>query len=208
MATHFAGRGWTMTAAGIVAALGGRRGRCACPSCRDAGRDRAGDHLAVSEDGGRVLLHCFAGCAQASVIQALRARRLWPERERAAWTQEQRRHFARAKESACVDALRAWRWSVGALERLNGEKVAAVDYGLNRFDVRALEMASQAARLVEGAPGATVLRAWRQAWERDPLQAEQDEMAGAEHERLGILLARAVAGLPAERGAPHAVPPV
>ena len=37
----------------------------------------------VDERGGRVLLHCHAGCAQAEVIAALRLRGLWPARGRA-----------------------------------------------------------------------------------------------------------------------------
>ena len=97
-------------------------------------------------------------------------------------------------------ARRAWRWSVGAVERLNREKAAAIDYGLNRFDWQALEAAAQAARLIEGAPAAAVLRAWRQAWERDPSQAAEDEAAGGEYERVGELLARVAAGLPGGKG--------
>lgn len=189
-----------MTAAGIVAALGGRRGRCACPSCRAAGRDRGGDHLAVREDGGRVLLHCFAGCGQAEVIGALRARGLWPERERRDWTAEERRQYGRARAAAAEEGRRAWRWRVGAAERLNLAKVAAVDHASGVIDEDALTAAAVAARELEsGGPGA-VLAAWRAAWASDPMRARADEEAGAGFERAGEILARAAVSWLAESG--------
>lgn len=86
-----------MTAETLVAALGGRRGRCVCPVCEGAGRDAGRDHLSVSERNGRVLVHCHAGCTQASVIGALRERGLWPEPERTEYTPEKRREWAEAK---------------------------------------------------------------------------------------------------------------
>lgn len=190
-----------MTAAAIVSALGGRRGRAACPSCRADGRDRGGDHLAVREDAGRLLVHCFAGCEQRAVIAALRARGHWPETEHREFTAAQRRAYAQARAAAADDARRAWHWRIGAIERLNSEKRRAVDCAAGRFDVAALEAAARAAYEIEsGGPGA-VVSAWRRAWQSDPEQAREDERAGAEHERLGVMLARAVAGLPAEQRA-------
>ncbi|MGE5569091.1 MAG: hypothetical protein ACM3S5_08655 [Rhodospirillales bacterium] len=38
--------------------------------------------MSIRERDGRVLVHCFAGCGQRAVIDALRSRGLWPERER------------------------------------------------------------------------------------------------------------------------------
>lgn len=192
-----------MTASDILTALGGRRGRCACPSCRDAGRDRAGDHLSVTERGGRVLVHCFSGCPQDAVISALRRLSLWPEPERREFTREERQRYAQARAAAAEDARRAWRWSVGAGERLNSEKRRAADFEAGRMDVAALERASTVVRVIEaGGPGA-VLAAWAAARATDPALAAADERAGREHERLGVLLARAVAGLPAGKGAAH-----
>lgn len=187
-----------MTAEAIITALGGRRGRCACPSCRESGRDRGGDHLAVRDGGGRVLVHCFAGCGQESVIASLRARGLWPKNERPELTRAQRRKFAEARESAAEDARRAWLWRIGAAERLNEMKRAAVDFEGGRMDWQALEAAATAARELEsGGPG-TILQAWRRAWAEDAETAAADEAAGQEHERLGVLFARLVAGLPVE----------
>jgi hypothetical protein len=193
-----------MTAAGIVAALGGKRGRCACPVCRADGRDRGGDHLAVREDGGRLLVHCHAGCEQTQVIEALRGLGLWPQPERRELTREKRRRFAQAKAAAEADARRAWHWRIGASERLNAAKLAAVNPATGRLDTAALATAARAARVIEDGTPLAVLRAWREAWASDPATAATDERAGREHERLGVLLARAVAGLPAAgKGAAH-----
>jgi len=65
-------------AADIDAALGGRRSGAGwvakCPS-----HDDRRPSLSIAEGkGGRVLVRCFAGCPQAAVIEALRARGLWP----------------------------------------------------------------------------------------------------------------------------------
>lgn len=64
----------------IVAALHGKwsstHGMCRCPV-----HDDATPSLSVTrKPDGRVLLHCFAGCAGADVIEALRHRGLWPGR--------------------------------------------------------------------------------------------------------------------------------
>lgn len=89
-------------------------------------------------------------------------------------------------------------WRVGALERLNAAKRAAVDCEAGTLDPWALAEAATAAREIEGAGPGAVLQAWRRAWAEDPERAREDERAGREHERLGVLLARLVAGLPVE----------
>ena len=65
-----------MTAAEIVAALGGRwhghDGMARCPS-----HDDRTASLAIREGEDRVLVHCHAGCEQDRVIAALRDRGLW-----------------------------------------------------------------------------------------------------------------------------------
>jgi putative DNA primase/helicase len=68
------------TAEKIIEKLGSIRGRpnfCFCP----AHNDQHNPNLHVSEDkNGKVLVHCHAGCEQDTVIDALRARGLWPEK--------------------------------------------------------------------------------------------------------------------------------
>lgn len=66
----------------LLAALACPRSRCACHRARSrathcpAHEDRA-PSLGVTEQAGRVLVICRAGCPQAAVIAALRARGLW-----------------------------------------------------------------------------------------------------------------------------------
>jgi hypothetical protein len=86
-----------LSAAAIARALGGkamRRGGwiAKCP----AHDDRTPSLSITDAPGGKVLLHCFSGCDALDVIEALRARGLWPERhptpeERAALAAERRR---------------------------------------------------------------------------------------------------------------------
>jgi hypothetical protein len=45
------------------------------------------------------LVHCFAGCRQAEVIEALRARGLWPERKTAWLPREQYRQERKRRDS-------------------------------------------------------------------------------------------------------------
>jgi hypothetical protein len=64
----------------IARGLNGRRsGRgwmARCPVHKDETPS-----LTITERCGKVLVHCHAGCTQHDVIEALRARGLWPERE-------------------------------------------------------------------------------------------------------------------------------
>ena len=58
----------------IINALGGNpdSGMCCCPA-----HDDANASLHVQERNGKVAWHCFAGCSQQDVLDALRARGLW-----------------------------------------------------------------------------------------------------------------------------------
>ena len=62
----------------IIAALNGKwntdHGYALCP----AHEDTQNPSLKVTQAGTQVLVHCHAGCSQDEVIDALRARRLWP----------------------------------------------------------------------------------------------------------------------------------
>ncbi len=84
-----------MTAEYIARVLRGRRSgkgyMTPCPA-----HDDHSPSLSISERDGRVLVHCFAGCSQADVIEALRARGLWPERDSADLSRADRAHRARA----------------------------------------------------------------------------------------------------------------
>ena len=62
----------------IMRALGGKRvGKTTMAHC-PAHYDR-NPSLAIKLEGGKILVHCFAGCKQPDVIAALRSLGLWPE---------------------------------------------------------------------------------------------------------------------------------
>lgn len=96
----------------IVSALGGRlygnRGVAYCPSHDDGNRPS----LSVAERDGKILVHCFAGCTQSEVLDALRERGLWPEPER------RPRPYARPVDPAFgadLNNARYWQYSVLAV---------------------------------------------------------------------------------------------
>lgn len=71
------------TTARVAEALNARRSGDGYIACCPAHNDR-NPSLSISEgDDGRPLVHCFAGCPQDAVIEALRHRGVWPEREHA-----------------------------------------------------------------------------------------------------------------------------
>lgn len=102
-----------MTADAIVHALHGHRGVCRCPA-----HDDRSPSLSVRERDGKVLVHCHAGCPQTDVIEALRARGLWPERERREWTPAERRQWGRERQELERDLPAARYWRRGVLVML------------------------------------------------------------------------------------------
>jgi hypothetical protein len=85
--------------------------------------------LSIAERDGKVLVHCHAGCSQADVIAALRARGLWPEREKRPWTPVQRADYAhgRAAFARNLEQARHWRRAAVLLtEELTSEFKAAL----------------------------------------------------------------------------------
>jgi putative DNA primase/helicase len=71
-----------MTAETIANALGGRKAGAYWIARCPAHDDRT-PSLSIREgDGGKLLVHCHAGCEQAQVIAALRGRGLWPSVDR------------------------------------------------------------------------------------------------------------------------------
>src|SRR5271157_4064115 len=119
-----------MTAESIVRAQHGRRtGRgwmAFCPA-----HEERTPSLSITEREGKVLVHCHAGCSQAEVITALRARGLWPERERRISTPRERADWARQQRTLERDlpTARCWRRSAVCLceEALNDLKSVLFD---------------------------------------------------------------------------------
>jgi hypothetical protein len=104
-----------MTAAEIAGGLPGARRNgpgwlSYCP-VHEADGKRHTPSFGIVERNGRVLVRCYAGCAQDAVIDALRARGLWPEREQPQWTPEERARWAaeRREMEQQLPAVRLWR---------------------------------------------------------------------------------------------------
>ena len=74
----------TIDAESLAKALGGALQSGSGWKARCPAHDDDDPSLSLSDgEGGRVLVHCFAGCPQSAVVAALRARNLWPNGERA-----------------------------------------------------------------------------------------------------------------------------
>lgn len=99
-----------MTAESIALSLRGRRSGpgwvAPCPA-----HDDRRPSLSLRDADGRVLVHCFTGCPQDDVIAALRARGLWPERERPTWTPAERVQWAHQRQEIEreLPTARLWR---------------------------------------------------------------------------------------------------
>ncbi|HEV3330548.1 MAG TPA: hypothetical protein VG096_06185 [Bryobacteraceae bacterium] len=67
--------------------------------------------MSIVERDGMVLVHCHAGCSQADVIAALRARGLWPEREKLTWTPAERTDWGRQQRDLerALPSAQLWR---------------------------------------------------------------------------------------------------
>lgn len=104
-----------MTAERIATALQARRSGKGWMTRCVAHEDRS-PSLSVRQAGDTVLVHCFAGCPQEAVIDALRARGLWPEREREEWTPAQRADWAQQQREIERDLPDARYWRAAAVE--------------------------------------------------------------------------------------------
>jgi hypothetical protein len=120
-----------MTAEQIAGALRGRKSGAGWIACCPAHPDKT-PSLSLSDRDGKILVRCHAGCSQTDVVNALKARGLWPESERREWTPDQRHVWAarRRRAEALADEAEAWR--AGLVDRLEVEKAAAYEAG--RFE--------------------------------------------------------------------------
>ena len=148
-----------MTAASIARELGGRRSGAGfmarCPA-----HDDKNPSLSITERDGRLLVYCFSGCPQDAVVEALKGRGLWPEREKRAFSPVERRAW-REQQARDVADLSAARWWRVAAEAIADE---ALDWLLGTHPERA-----GLARLVgalRGGDGVLLAqyRSWRQSW--------------------------------------------
>jgi len=160
-----------MTAEFIALGLRARRSdrgwTARCPAHEDHSPS-----LSIAEKDGRVLVHCHAGCEQAAVIDALRARGLWPETERRVWTPADRARWAREQRDLERDLPTACYWRRAAVtlgeQILVNLKAALFDPTLPRPEIGELaDMTRQVARWqrMGGAELVAEYRSWR---DREP----------------------------------------
>jgi hypothetical protein len=97
----------TNLAYSIALALGGRPNgtgwSCCCPAHADATPS-----LSVTERDGKVLVYCYAGCAQGAVIGALKARGLWGSEAQQSAQQPGPEPAETQKPEPPRDPLRSW----------------------------------------------------------------------------------------------------
>ena len=99
-----------MTAEAIAQALQARRTGPGRWMARCPAHDDRTPSLSIAERNGTLLVHCFAGCRQADVIEALRARGLWRERK-AQWLPREQYRAERKRQDSYRQAERwkqAW----------------------------------------------------------------------------------------------------
>jgi len=108
-----------MTAASIATALHGRRsGRGWMARC-PAHQDRS-PSLRITDCDGKLLVHCYAGCTQDSVIDALRGRGLWPARGRQRLTSMPRAKWGRQQRQLDHELKPARLWQRAAIVLAEG----------------------------------------------------------------------------------------
>ncbi len=184
-----------MTAESIARELHGRRSGagwvCRCPAHEDRSPS-----LSIREVDGKVLVHCFTGCPQENVIEALRSRGLWPERERREWTPAERQEWGRRRRAAERLADEAACWLRIRLGELESEKRAAFEADdLERLGPAAHELYS-----LQSGGAAGVIAAYRAALASDPIGTAAMVRIGREVGAACERIARLVVQGPQARG--------
>ncbi len=91
------------SAVDIIAGLGGvvKPGKCLCPSC-------GGKTLSVEQKGDKPLVHCFGGCSQNAVLDALRDKGLWGKERTAGNPRRRARDEPTVEFKELMRMRRAW----------------------------------------------------------------------------------------------------
>jgi|ERR1017187_1735973 hypothetical protein len=160
-----------MTADFIARALGARRSgsgwMAKCPAHEDNGPS-----LSICDRDAKLLVHCHAGCSQLEVIEALRARGLWPRQERRERTPAERRERAHQQYQLARHLPAAQYWRRAAVNQAEGLllalKSALVDPMVPApVPGEIAEWTRELARL-NALTGNTLVDAYRTAMKRDP----------------------------------------
>jgi len=171
-----------------------------CPA-----HDDRSPSLSITERGDKVLLHCFAGCDQQAVIEALRARGLWPERKPREYMpprdyreERRRREFCQSAERwktallLILEHARADAWH----DFLAGE-ASGNDEQQSQTLTRLLELAAEHRR-IRNLNGAELLMAYSEAVERDGKAVAQAINYAMEDERHAREIAAACVAILAQ----------
>jgi hypothetical protein len=138
-----------------------------CPAHQDRGPS-----LSISESAGKPLVHCFGGCTQATVIDALRAKGLWSERTPRTWTPAERRDWRAERREIERDlpAARLWRRAAVSLAEavLVDLKAALFDPTLPRPECGEIAVWTQRLARWERLDGAALAAEYRARRELQP----------------------------------------
>lgn len=152
--------------------VGPGRWRGPCPKC-------GGDtRFSLDERDGKPLFKCWASCAQREIVDVLRRRGIWPERQQRTFTKDERRQYARARAEAAELAVLALDWYRGELAELNDRKRASVDFQTGRFDEAELAFAAHREHRLSQMSPADVLAEWRQQRRENPASTHRLERIG------------------------------
>ncbi len=150
--------------------------------------------LSISEVTGKVLVHCFAGCTQAEVIDALRDRGLWPDRKSSFMSQRATARYERRRAMAEALARSATRWQFATIQRLRVAKETAYSqYASCGDDASEEKWAAAAERLTlfENLRGVALAIDYRAALKRNPRDVRR-LIAAAKHEEAHVRLSTAI----------------
>ncbi|MDB2705293.1 hypothetical protein N9Y67_02000 [Pseudomonadota bacterium] len=112
----------------------GRKGMCKCPAHADSSPSLS---VSVSEESGKLLVHCFSGCHSSEVIDTLRGLNLWPSssgRRRRSRGQNTQVHQLPIKKP-----LTEHEYAFGRRDREIGAEIASMFAWLNNASERADE---------------------------------------------------------------------
>ena len=114
-----------LSAPALAAALGGRKSGSRYVACCPAHDDSRPSLSITTGEDGRVLFHCFTGCSQQAVLEALQAKGLWSRPEQKQYSPAEKKRWTRLKAEAEDLASQARLWRVGKLRQLEQQKKLA-----------------------------------------------------------------------------------
>jgi len=138
-----------------------------------------GSSFTLSDKDGTPVWTCWQGCDRRAILDELRRRGLWPERERRIFSHEERRRYAIARAEAAELATTALDWYRAELAELNDRKRGSIDCQTGRFDEAELASAAHRERQLAQLSPSDVLAEYRQQRRENPASVHRLEQIGA-----------------------------